>query len=253
MLHPASLHIARDHLVLTDLRHLQLEQQESRALFDVVRPLFEEAGRELVYGTETVWFMRADDWAAIETSAPDAAVGHNIDIWMPRGSGERAWRKLHNEVQMMWHTVPSNHQREASGQRMINALWFWDTDTNASTAIEPVAGKYDQSAAMLDAFVPGTPRASQPSLPALIAAGGRSLAVVDSMTPAALSGDWHQWIDAMQAAEQAWFAPLLEALRSGKIDRATLVLSDSTRLLQLQCKRWDLKKFWSRPSLAALA
>ncbi|MDO9215848.1 MAG: hypothetical protein Q7U14_01165, partial [Lacisediminimonas sp.] len=242
-----------DHLVLTDLRHLQLEQQESRALFDVARPLFDEAGREFLYGTETLWFMRADDWAAIETSAPDAAVGHNIDIWMPRGAGERAWRKLHNEVQMTWHTLDSNHQREASGRRMINALWCWDTHTDTAGSPASAAGGHDQATALLDAFLPGTPRASQASLPALIAAGGRSLAVVDSMTPAALSGDWHQWINAMQATEQTWFAPLLEALRSGKIDRATLVLSDSTRLLQLQCSRWDLKKFWSRPSLAALA
>lgn len=254
ILHPSSLHIARDHLVLTDLRHLQLAEPESRALFDVARPLFEEEGRELVYGNEAVWFMRADDWATIETSAPDAAVGHNIDIWMPRGTGERAWRKLNNEVQMMWHTLQSNHQREAEGRRMINSLWCWNTHTALGTGTAAgTAGHYDRTVSVLEAFLPSAAVHGQPSLPELIAQGGRSLVVVNDMTPPALSGDWHQWINAMQAAEHTWFAPLLAALESAKIGSVRLLLTDSTRLWRLQCRRWDLKKFWRKPSLAVLA
>ncbi len=269
VVHPASLHIARDHLVLTDLRQLQLEPEESRALFEVALPLFEEEGRELVYGNESTWFLRADDWADIETSTPDAAVGHNIDIWLPRGAGERAWRKIHNEVQMMWHTLHSNYQREEAGRHRVNSLWCWNTRTagggtsagaggaanvGAGTGAGANAGgHYAQTSSVLEAFLPGAPWQTPPGLPGLIGQGGRSLVVVNSMTPAALSGDWSQWIDTMQAAEKTWFAPLLAALGSAKIDSVKLVLTDSTRVWQLHCRRWDLKKFWSQPSLAALA
>src|SRR5690606_38085602 len=41
-LQPVHIHIARDHLVLTDPRQLQLDENHSRSLFDIARPLFEE-------------------------------------------------------------------------------------------------------------------------------------------------------------------------------------------------------------------
>ena len=249
VLHPASLHIARDHLVLTDLRQVRLDEMEARALFEAAQPLFEDAGRELLYGSAGLWFMRADDWDALETSSPDSAAGHNIDIWMSRGTGERAWRKLHNEVQMTWHSLALNHLREMSGRRPVNALWCWD----AGPASAPAAPTYDHAISLLDAFLPVSPPSAMASLPELIAKGGRSLAVVDTMTSSALAGDWGDWIGAMQQAEQQWFAPLLQALAAGKVDKAGLVLTDSDRLAHGECGRMALKKFWVKPSLAGLA
>ncbi len=89
VIQPIHIHIARDHLVLTDLRQLQLADEEARRLFEVAQPLFEQDGRQLVYGNADTWFARADDWSALQTSTPDAACGRSIDIWTPQGDGER--------------------------------------------------------------------------------------------------------------------------------------------------------------------
>src|SRR4051812_26469840 len=50
ILQPVHIHIARDHLVLTDPRQLSLDETEARILFDIAKLLFEEVGKELLYG-----------------------------------------------------------------------------------------------------------------------------------------------------------------------------------------------------------
>lgn len=239
-LHPANLHIARDHLVLTDPRQLPLTEAESRQLFDVAHPVFTQAGFELAFGSPGLWFLRADDWRELRTAAPDAAVGHNIDIWMPKGAGEREWRKLHNEIQMLWHMLPLNEEREANGLARVNSLWCWNAD-----AVKP--GPADGSSALaLASFFPGLPDAASPS-------ASPALQVLHSATGAALGSDWGRWIEAMEDVDQLQFGPALQALRGGKMAQLTVVLTDSQRLLRLDCTRLALNRFWSRPSLSLLA
>jgi hypothetical protein len=47
---------------------------------------------------------------------------------LPRDTVEagtaRAWRKLQNEIQMLWHISPVNEARQASGLPAINSIWI---------------------------------------------------------------------------------------------------------------------------------
>jgi hypothetical protein len=47
---------------------------------------------------------------------------------MPRDTSEpgiaKLWRKLQNEIQMLWHIDPVNETREQSGLPSINSLWI---------------------------------------------------------------------------------------------------------------------------------
>ena len=231
LLQPVHLHIARDHLVLTDPHRLHASEAESRALFDAMAPLVHEAGFELAFGDARHWFLRADGWAGLRSCTPAAASGHNVDIWLPRGPGERDWRRLHNEVQMLWHQHPVNDARDSEGLPRINALWLW--------------GGSDASPA-------------QPTSPAYIAhLLGRTetgtLTIDDRLTSASLAGDWSTWLAAMQALETDRFAPLLAALRSGAQNEATLLLSDAGRLAEWRMTRNSMRKFWCPPSLSRLA
>lgn len=218
VLQPAHFHIARDHLVLTDLRQLVLDERESRTLFDAVTTLFDELGHELRYGDARRWFLRADDWQALRTTTPDAATGHNVDIWLPSGEHARAWRKLHNEVQMLWHLQALNDEREMRGLRRVNGLWLWG----------------GASAAQLPA--PGT----------------AGMQLDDSLVPHALAGDWGSWLAAIGSIESGCIAPALQALRSGGVDRLTVQLTDATRIRSWRVSRAGMRKFWIRPSLSRL-
>ena len=217
ILQPVHLHIARDHLVLTDPRQLMIDEQSSRAMFESARLLFEELGHELRYGDARHWFVRADTWQTLRTTTPDAATGHNVDVWLPSGEHAREWRRLHNEIQMLWHTHPLNEAREANGQPRINALWLWG---GASPEHSPA--KHD------------------------------TLTIDDSLISPALADDWGRWLLAMQEIERTHASPLLQQLQNKVIDRLTLQLSDATCVKQWQITRIDLLKFWRKPSLNRL-
>lgn len=252
MLHPAHIHIARDHLVLTDIRQVTLSEVDSRSLFDDAKPLFDEVGRTLLYGDTGTWFVRADDWQRLHTSTPDAACGHNVDIWMPHGEGERAWRKLQNEVQMQWFENTLNQQRAARGMQAVNSLWLWG---GATVHPAQAPGSYSHAFNLRGwsrAFGQLTSNTASVSCNAeeLIAASGeRGLLLLDNLIAPALTGEWSEWIQQLQALESNWFAPLLQAMQNGKLNQLTLTFTDHSRMTEMTTTPLSLKKFWVKPSL----
>lgn len=256
VLQPAHIHVARDHLVLTDIGQLALSETDSRRLFDAALPLFTEIGRPLLYLDAATWLMRADDWAGLLTSSPQAASGRNIDIWMPTGPGEQAWRKLQNEVQMQWFVDELNEAREQRGHKPINALWLWGgADVTAAAA----GGGYQSGAnlsgwarAQAVATTLATPAASSPE--ALLASPAeRGLLLLDTLLEPGLTNEWGFWLERIETLDRDWFAPLLQALRDKRLHSLSLVLSGADRLLQVNLTPSSLRKFWAKPSLSRLA
>lgn len=254
LVNPVHIHIARDHLVLTDRRNLELSDTESRALFTIAEPVFAENGKHLLYGDAGTWFLQADGWRDLTTSTPDATCGHNIDIWMPKGPQEREWRKLQNEVQMQWHASDINQAREMIGKQPINSLWLWagtvapllpqpsgyNISFNLSGWMEDfgkLADRHDRSAGAADVF------ASHP---------GRGLLLLDALIQAALAGDMAEWLLRMNALERQWFAPLLQALRDGQLQSCRLILTHGTVVTEVSVDRNSLRRFWKKPTLSGL-
>lgn len=253
ILQPVHIHIARDHLVLTDPKELKLTEDESRTLYDIAAALFEESGKLLKYGSAEIWFVRADDWAGLQTATPDAASGHNIDIWMPKGATERNWRKVQNDVQMHWFNHPINERRESAGQKSANSLWLW----GGSSAVGSTRAVYDCLFNLNDwmkSFWQFAPRhAIATDANDLITSGSaHGLAVLDTLRDAALVSDWARWLEYMHALEATWFMPILQGMKAGKLDEVTFILSHDTRLLRFTTTRSSLRKFWIKPTLAPL-
>lgn len=250
---PVHLHIARDHLVLTDPRQLALSGTDARALFDTVKPLFDEYGCTLLYGDAQRWFLRADDWSALHTATPDAASGHNIDIWMPKGAHERDWRRLQNEVQMHWHGHAVNDAREMAGGKPVNSLWLWGAasvpfETNASVTSFVAQNSTNPFATAAAKTVPA---ASVNDI--LRAAPQNGVLLLDELTGLALANAWAEWLAAFQQYEADWFAPLLDALQSGKLGRLEVTVSHDSAYATYAADISSLRKFWRTPSLAVLA
>jgi hypothetical protein len=78
------------------------------------------------------------------------------------------------------------------------------------------------------------------------------LVVLDALLEPALANDWSQWIATINDLETNWFAPLLAALKSGKIDQLTIILTHQSRISTFTVTRPSLRKFWAQPSLAPL-
>jgi hypothetical protein len=156
---------------------------------------------------------------------------------------------LLTEAQMVLHAHPVNEAREARGEPAINSVWFWG------------AGRVDsahcvwQSVAADDPAFIGAARlagARQRPLPRSAAEwierlpeDGRHLAVLGAVRVAlALDEDVNEKIAAL---ERDWFAPLLAALRAGRIGMVSLHAPDGAHALSFETIRGDLRRFWRLP------
>ncbi|WP_132259367.1 hypothetical protein [Paucimonas lemoignei] len=254
---PVHFHIARDHLVLTDPRQLNLPDEESRILFEAARPLFEEAGKTLVYGDAATWFVQADDWHGLRTATPDAACGHNIDIWMPKGDAELAWRKLQNEVQMHWHMHELNAQREARGAKMVNSLWLWGGSTVSHGAQASKTAPYSETF-NLRGWTAALGAASTKdnsdcyAIDTILAQPRQGLVMIDALLTSSLASDWGSWLQIMEMLDTEWFTLYVSALQGGRLQRVNLILTNNTRLAEFSVSRNSLRKFWVKPNLNRL-
>jgi hypothetical protein len=256
ILHPAHIQLGHDHMVMADRRILSLPDVESRALFDAAKPLFEEAGKSLLYGDAMTWFVRADDWKTMVTATPDMACGRNLANWMPEGNGEQEWRKLLNEVQMVWHRHPVNTAREARAAMKVNSLWIWGCSSGSMPNFPAIISftKAYRFSGRMEAYGQFFPENELESTAEEIMAHppDHGLVFLDNLIAPALAGDWGKWLSIYQGLEDEWFAPLLEEIRQGHVSRVSLNLSNDTSLKTFISDRASLRKFWVRKSMTPL-
>ena len=249
LVHPTHIEIARSHLLVNDVRQLGLAEAHSRALFETARPYFEDSGYTLAYADATTWFLRADDWKDLNTASPDAAAGLDISFFMPEGQSAPRFRKLQNEIQMLWHEHPANLERAAKGQAAVNAFWPWAANGNRAAKGATLITSGAQP--WLDKLAAGTGGGALDAA-AVLAGSGTRIVYCDQLSAPAIAGDWSAWIHAMNALENAWFAPVLAALKAGSVERVSVVLSGRETLLETTTNRLAQRKFWRRATLDKL-
>jgi hypothetical protein len=249
IVNPAHIEIARSHLAMADMRRLGLVESHSRALFDSARPYFDDTGNTLLYGDAQTWFMRADGWSALDTASPDAAAGMNLTDWLPAGARALDYRKLQNEVQMLWHQHPANVEREARGFAAINAFWPW----GAATLADVPATAAVLAGADLPSWLAALAQRHGITFAQLLGEPGQNLIYCDGgLAEAALGADWAGWLARMQKLDQDIFTPLLGALAGGGAGKARLVLSHRNALADVTTTPMAQRKFWRRPTLDRL-
>ena len=128
-LQPVHLHATRDHLILMGQNQIDLTEAESLELLKTALPLIEEDFQNpVLFHNKHYWFIPAGSFASLASYSVDQAHGRNIDWWMPRDTHAEGiakhWRKLQNEIQMLWHIDPVNEAREQRGLPTINSLWI---------------------------------------------------------------------------------------------------------------------------------
>jgi hypothetical protein len=236
---PVHLRVMDDRLIVVPAETFALRAEESRALCEALNAHF--AGMEFGVAQPRRWYVKLGQ---IDESRPalDAA---GTALELPKQTAP-----LLTEIQMVLHSHPVNEAREARGEPPVNSLWLW----GAGRA--PRARAPWQSVAADDPAVLGAARlanARQRALPRSagewlerLPEDGHHLAVLDALrAPLALAADTVQ--KEMEALERDWFAPLLAALRSGRIGMVTLNVPDAAEALSFETIRGDLRRFWRRP------
>jgi hypothetical protein len=194
----------------------------------------------------------------------------NLTDWMPTGPRALAYRKLQNEVQMVWFTHPANAARTARRLPPVNAFWPWartevpqTTTADSKTVVPAQAGTQfpKQEPGNLQAIVsfetPGWLTAlGTRKLPALseITTGLRenTLLICGNVSAPAIAADWSSWLQQMQRLETELFSPALAALKNGAIRELRLVLSHRGAHAEYTTTALAQRKFWRRPTLDRL-
>lgn len=247
---PVHMRADRDSVALADADGLGLTAGEARSLADAVNAHFE--GRLAVTAaTPSRWYARSPAPSRIRTVPTSAARARSMGAHLPRGEDAMAWHALMNEAQMLLHDHPVNQAREARGELPVNGLWIWGAGRLASLAPRPA-----QAVFATDPLVLGLARESgmgAAPLPARAAdwlhgapENGVVWFALDALATPADYADATRWQDALRAMEADWFAPMLAALRSGRIGMLTLDALSLRGCLRVEAVRGDLRRFWRR-------
>jgi hypothetical protein len=182
---PVHWHVGADHVSLPNPANLHLSAQESRTLFEAVKPLFETEGWQMAWGAPMRWYAAHDSLATLPSASLDRVIGRNIDLWLPSPAQARLIRRLQNEVQMLLYQQPLNDHRVGQGALPVNSFWLSG------------CGR----------FQAGTATALQ---------------VADSLRGPALASDWAAWADAWRALDDSALSEALMAARDGQAVTLTL-------------------------------
>ena len=134
LLTPAHWQVGSEQIVLLDPAQLHLDEDESRALLQALRSLFEPEGWALHWGAPLRWYAVHDSLAALATASLDRVIGRPIDEWLPDRRNGRSVRRLQSEAQMLLHTHPINAAREARGELAVNSFWLSGTGRTQAVA-----------------------------------------------------------------------------------------------------------------------
>jgi hypothetical protein len=169
--------------------------------------------------------------AAIDTPPTRELAGKDIDAHLPGAP----WPALLNEIQMALHEHPVNERREVP----VNSVWLWGAGAlpasaagpwRSVTADEPVALGLARLAGIRHRSPPRTAHAWLAEMPE----DGHHLVALEA---------------AHATLEADWFAPLLAALKSGRIGLLTLHAPEAG--LTFEIARPDLRRFWRRARAVA--
>jgi hypothetical protein len=243
---PVHLRLMRDRLVFVPSAALRIQRSEADALCEALSHHF-GADLELQVVDAERWVVRTAGGLAASAQPPLQLAGRDVTLAMPPTASA-----LLNEAQMVLHAHPVNEAREARGEPPVNSLWFW-----GEGRVPRAVSKRWRSVTADDPLALGLARAAKlpyRSLPASAAAwlerapeDGRHLVALDALrVPLALveTGEYH---DAVARLERDWFAPLLAALRGGRIGMVTIHVPDAAECMAYETIRGDLRRFWRRP------
>ena len=167
---------------------------------------------------------------------------------LPSGTDNMRWQGYFNEIQMLLYEHPLNQAREARGELAINGIWFW----GGGTMPQLVGCPYTQvwSTAVLPRSLALAHAIDHAALPSTAtawcqsAAAGNHLAVLDALQEKTQYDNAYGWRESLKKLEQDWFAPLLAALKQGKLDQLTLTVISEHGDKNFTITRDDLWKFW---------
>jgi hypothetical protein len=214
---------SRDGATLLPARELAITPEQSVALFESAQGLFADTGFSLSPSSVTQWRIALPpDFAPLGASPTMVSISA-VNDWWPQDITARPWRRLVNEMQMLWFEHPVNQARYQHGLLPINSLWLFGGasrqqfhgNSHASLVPESVRAHDDLFAFSItrdwggwlaalarleaDVFLP----LAQGKAPDLVLTGTDRIVEI---TPSTMQR-WTQWLPGSHQAWRKWWSP----------------------------------------------
>jgi hypothetical protein len=220
----AHIALGTDRASLVPAEALDLTEAEGAALFETARPLFTDTPFDATPLQAYRWRVRLPDGVTWSTASPAAITGQPLSAWWAQDAAARPWRRLFNEIQMVWHDHPVNAERMARGQLPVNGVWLYGGAAPWSRA----------------------------------RSAGPAPRVVDDLLAAFQAEDWNAWLQGLErldadvlrpcANDKGQPATSLTLTLLGRDRRATLNLQARGALLRwLPTREQSWRTWWSPP------
>jgi hypothetical protein len=253
---PVHLSFAQEHLLLSDFNDAEIDAAQAATLVSALNADFADIGA-FSAATPTRWYLKLARPPSVRFSSLHEVVGRPVQDFLPAGADAseaeaRRWRHALSEIQIALHNHPVNKAREVAGQRTINSLWFWGGGAGAAARVPSPAAVFR---------LPPTVQAAEPVARGMARAAGMAVGVPDPKTAFAadtlvvldaLAGparhlDLEDWRAQLLRLENDWFAPVMQALDSGRLHRFELLAPGDATSLALSYGRGARWGFWRRP------
>lgn len=234
-------------LLLFPGRSLHVKEPELIQLVAELEPVFAQWGCQFIAKAPDRWYLRLAENPHITTTPLSQVIGQDIARALPQGPGAKIWRVRFNEMQMLLHASSVNRLREQHHQPALNSLWFW------GEGMVPEVVPSWQHIWTNEALGCGLAMKAKANFAAVPSKGehlplskieGQAVLVLEHALQAAQDDEPESWLRAMQQIDKDWFAPLLVALKQGKLNTLDVYPCDGRKL---RITRRNLWRFWRRP------
>ena len=120
-----SITIGREGARMIAPSSLRIEQHEADALFEAASALWAGSEISALALHKDLWRVWPGETAHTLSMSPEAVSQMSLSEWWPQDPSFKPWRRLLNEIQMLWHTHPVNILRTERGLPPINSLWLY--------------------------------------------------------------------------------------------------------------------------------
>ena len=246
---PVHLHLNRDQLILLDTKTFELQQDEADKLAHTINQHFKNEEFHILTPCPNRWYMRFNAEQNLAFHPKNQVVGQSINPYLPTGEKGMEWRVLINEIQMLLFEHPVNEARETRGELTINSLWPWAQGRLPVIAKRPWERILSQNplAAGLAALGGLEHMILPPTADRWIDnIQSGDLVILEDLLAFEQFDDESAWNQAITNLEVNWFAPLLAALKSNRIDKLIFHPMSNSRVFHIETRRSDLWKLWRR-------
>jgi len=231
----SAISVGREGATIAHPASFEVTAAEADALFDAVSELWADRAISALPINARQWRIWLDPSASTRSLTPAAMAEMRLSDWWPQEDSLREWRRLLNEIQMVWHEHPVNIARAERGEVPINSLWLFGGARGWSpthSAVQTAAEAQSRNRAHKEALTSSQSQTTDLS----------SALIYEGLHTPYLQGDWAAWIAALPALSQ--YLSTLE-------HNTSLTLTGQQRVVVLtpSRKRWWHALLAPRPQL----